>query len=338
MKPNSSPIEREEIVAKVAVPAVEAIAGLSRPLVVNDSLGRMTPANAALWNRRASKAGTGRIWPEDGPYDGVLIRLLHDKSAMTMALSAVASRMDKGAPIYVVGANDEGIKSIGRVLADHFEEIETLDTRKRCRIVRGYRNASVVEKPRFEDWATSCEFGVLDRVCEWSSWPGLFAKGLLDPGSELLISTLRSQQGKKAIKFNKPVLDFGCGIGILSAAIRTMAPEVSLTAIDVDAIAICAAERNVPDLDARNSDAWSAISGSERFGLIVSNPPIHTGKSGDFRVLDALLAGAKNRLLFKGALVLVVQRQIPVQKKLEEHFKFVEMLAQTTRFRVWKAS
>ena len=338
MKPTASPIEREQIVATVAGPAIDAIAGSSRPLVVNDRTGRLTPAHASLWNRHAAKGRSGSLWPEQGPFDAALIRLLHDKSAMKMALAAVASNLEQDAPLYVVGANDEGAKSIGRFLVEHFDEVETLDTRKRCRIIRAYRNQSPVEKPDLNDWMQSQEFSALEQSQSWFSWPGLFAKGLLDPGSALLISALKTQLAKKSLKFNKPILDFGCGIGILSSAILSMAPDASVTALDIDAFAVHAAKLNVPKLDVRNSDSWSAISGSERFGLIISNPPIHTGKSGDFRVLDDLLAGARNRLLFKGALVLVVQRQIPIQKKLQLHFKHIEMLAQNSRYWIWKAS
>ena len=73
-----------------------------------------------------------------------------------------------------------------------------------------------------------------------------------------------------------------------------------------------------------------------RVDRIFSNPPIHRGKSEDYRILRSLIEFAPQVLAPMGELWIVVQRQVPAQKLFETGWS-LSLVAEDTRFRVWRA-
>ena len=76
-------------------------------------LTALTPQGATLCphSRWSSATRPGQTAPPALEFDGVTMRLQRDKGAFEMSLHMAAHRMPQGAPIYVYGHNDEGIKS-----------------------------------------------------------------------------------------------------------------------------------------------------------------------------------------------------------------------------------
>jgi len=141
---------------------------------------------------------------------------------------------------------------------------------------------------------------------QWRVLPGLFAGGGLDIMTSVLLSTLPTPAQRTRI------LDFCCGAGSIAAALRLRTPDLRLTLLDADAVALEAARANVPNARHVLSDAWGSLPEGRRFDWIVSNPPVHCGLQPDFTVLSALLEGAASRLRPGGALWLVAQVYVPV--------------------------
>jgi 16S rRNA (guanine1207-N2)-methyltransferase len=164
----------------------------------------------------------------------------------------------------------------------------------------------------------------------WVSFPGLFAGGSLDPGTALLLDALPT------IRSGSRVLDFGCGTGVIAAAVMGRSPEAVVDLLDADALAVEAAARNVPEA-AGFLVGWSLAGASGPYDWIVSNPPFHEGKGETMRVLEDLAAAAPAHLTARGRLILVTQRRLPVGRLLEEQFRRVEVRAETSVFRVWAA-
>ena len=106
--------------------------------------------------------------------------------------------------------------------------------------------------------------------------------------------------------------------------------------LDNDAVALAAARENVPEaravLGARIADA-----GGSRYAAILSNPPLHRGIAEDHALLHQLIADAPKALAPGGLLQIVVQRRIPLDKLLAQHFADVTIAAETGSFRVWRA-
>merc|ERR1711998_678165 len=96
------------------------------------------------------------------------------------------------------------------------------------------------------------------------------------------------------------VLDFGCGTGVIAAALAQREPSLRLHLLDADAVAIEAARHNVPSAKQFFlSDCWPMHNGDlthMQYDWIISNPPVHRGQPDDFRVLQELIEGAPQRL------------------------------------------
>jgi 16S rRNA (guanine1207-N2)-methyltransferase len=318
-------LERETIVAEVAKAAIEEMKG--RCLVINDLVHQIYVPEGDRWNRYAFQSKETSLWPE-GTYDNILIRVHIEKISMELLVHAALSALNPGGTLWFVGGNNEGIKSIPKRFSALLPDIKTIDIRKRCRVLRTRKPAETLDIcSSLDEWWK--KEGFLNR--EWMSLPGCFAKGKLDAGTALLLEVL------PGLKANRRVLDYACGIGIISHEVRRHFPEVGIDALDFDLYAIESARRNVQDIPFFVSDGWQGLPNDRRYDLIISNPPLHRGKAEDRETLSSLISGAKSRLYRQGSLVLVVRRQLPVQRQLEEHFHRVDLLKKNNHFWVWRA-
>ena len=164
-----------------------------------------------------------------------------------------------------------------------------------------------------------------------SSYPGIFAAGRLDEGTALLIGEL------PPLAAGTRVLDYGCGSGPIGAAALAFAPGIVLDMLDSDTVALEAVRENVPSatriLGTRLADA-----GKTRYQVILSNPPLHEGVAEDHALLERLFADAPGSLAPQGMLQIVVQRRVPLDRLLAQHFARVEIVAENGRYRVWRAT
>ena len=106
--------------------------------------------------------------------------------------------------------------------------------------------------------------------------------------------------------------------------------------LDADAIAVEVARRNAPYKEVVVSDGFEGLK-VRGFQCIVSNPPIHRGKSEDHDVLHELITDSKRYLRVGGALWLVVQKRIKLRERLLLHFGEVRCVMDNGRFQVWCA-
>lgn len=278
-----------------------------------------------VWLRDAGSAIDPLMWPPSQDYAAATLRMARAHDAYVMALHALAARLPEGAPIYIYGPNDEGIRSAPRDFAKLFADHETALTRGHSRLWRARRTASSDGlRATLADWrrVQPLEFAGAKR--DWVSYPGVFAQGLLDPATALLIGVL-PQNGTGA------ALDFGAGGGVLARVLMERGFAVDM--IERDVLALEAARENVPQARAICGDR---LFDSGRYGLIVSNPPIHVGRAVDLRVVESLMAGAPKLLTRGGSLMLVTQQTVPLPRLAEGHFKSVEQMAEFKGFRVWR--
>ena len=81
---------------------------------------------------------------------------------------------------------------------------------------------------------------------------------------------------------------------------------------------------------------WHRPPGRHRWDLIVSNPPVHRGRSQDLSVLEDLITGAPMRLTPGGCLWFVALGHLPITSMAEAAFDDrVEIAWQGPRFKVW---
>jgi 16S rRNA (guanine1207-N2)-methyltransferase len=291
-------------------------------LVVEDGdrISRALKGRIHTWRIRALNGHKASTWCPDASVSVACIRQPRERARLRMVVAVAADAVGEGGEIYVAGANDEGAKSAGKVMSEWLTDVKTVDARRHCRVWRG-RVATPPGRAQITDWRQEGA-GFVD-------FPGLFAKGKLDPGTEALLRHM------PPIAPRTRVLDFACGQGRIGAAIRAAAPEADLWMCDVDALAMEAARENVPGAHYQLSDAFQKMP-PVGFGLILANPPVHNGKEGTVAVLEALLDGLPDHLDTGGELRMVTQRHTGVARLCEARERRVNMLEEVGGFRVWR--
>ncbi|MCB1549016.1 MAG: class I SAM-dependent methyltransferase [Hyphomicrobiaceae bacterium] len=324
--------------ARALVESLDALELTGRVLVADDETEMVLRAvrgrghDAAAWHRLAR---TGRVacpWPEPGPYDVALLRLARSRHELRMLIHAVAAVTPPGGRVVLYGANSEGIRSAGTILQDILGEVTVAAVRRHSRILVAVRPTEIAGlKGRLEDWRQTVELAIAGQGVPWVFYPGLFAEGRLDAGTELLVSAIPSPAPGDC------VLDFGAGTGIVGWHILRQQPAASVDLLDIDSLATAAQRVNVPGARAYLTADSLAATGAGAYDLIVSNPTLHDGAREDHGVLAALVAEAPRHLKPGGALMMVVQRRIALTNSLTEAFGGGEVVAETSRFRVWRA-
>ncbi len=247
-----------------------------------------------------------------------------------MALHAAASVLRPGGTISVFGANDEGIQSATAPLSELFSGVETVGVGGRCRVLKGRWEGDPGDlQAGLDDWKSELTLDHPQLPSPWFSYPGVFARGRLDPGTRLLLDALPE------LPTGAKVLDYGCGSGPVGFMALKKGSEVRVDLLDVDSVALLAAKENVPEgrvllqdgLPPRELGAYDAI---------LSNPPFHRGKAEEPGMIDTFVQESPGLLARKGSLVFVVQKRLPVGDLLKRLFHEVDVLGEDGTYRVWR--
>ncbi len=139
---------------------------------------------------------------------------------------------------------------------------------------------------------------------------GVFSKNKIDYGSRLLLETYL--QNKKDIK---SFLDVGCGYGFISIALSKIL-KIKGIGIDINKRALKLAEDNAKlnnvSVSFKESNIYENI--DESFDLIITNPPIHAGKS----VVLEILKDAFKHLEPDGELWAVIRKDQGAKSIIKE--------------------
>ena len=135
------------------------------------------------------------------------------------------------------------------------------------------------------------------------------------------------------------ILDIGCGYGVVSAVIKTFYPFLDITLSDVKERALELSEENLKNCNINEysiikSSAFDNI--SEKYDIILSNPPIRAGKEIIFKIYE----GAYEHLREEGEFYCVIQTKHgakSTKKKLEEIFGNCDTLTIDGGYRIYRA-
>lgn len=126
---------------------------------------------------------------------------------------------------------------------------------------------------------------------------------------------------------------------MLSVAFARHSPKIRLTLCDVSAPAVEASRAtlatNGVEGEVFASNVFSEVKG--RFDMIISNPPFHDGMQTSLDAAQTLIRGAVRHLNSGGELRIVANAFLPYPDVLDETFGFHEVIAQTGRFKVYRA-
>ncbi len=163
---------------------------------------------------------------------------------------------------------------------------------------------------------------------------GVFSKDKLDYGSNLLLDTIF----KYINKDNLRILDVGCGYGFLGVSLSKI-KNAQVTMCDVNKRALHLAEKNaeangVKDLcQVIESNMYEHI--TDRYDLIITNPPIRAGKEVVYGILD----GARDRLEVDGELWMVIRKDQGAKSTIThlDNIYNVEVVTKSKGFYIIKA-
>ena len=228
-----------------------------------------------------------------------------NKPEAQFQLMNLLSLLPVGTDIFVVGENRSGVRSAEQMLAD-YAPLNKVDSARRCGLYFG----RLEKQPVFD----------ADKFWGEYSVDGLTVKTL--PGV-----------------FSRDGLDVGCGAGVLSVAFARHSPKIRLTLCDVSAPAVEASRAtlaaNCVEGEVFASNVFSEVKG--RFDMIISNPPFHDGMQTSLDAAQTLIRGAVRHLNSGGELRIVANAFLPYPDVLDETFGFHEVIAQTGRFKVYRA-
>ncbi|EKM0373634.1 16S rRNA (guanine(1207)-N(2))-methyltransferase RsmC [Cronobacter turicensis] len=248
-----------------------------------------------------------------------------NKPEAQFQLMNLLSLLPVGTDIFVVGENRSGVRSAEAML-EAYCPLNKIDSARRCGLYHG----RLEKQPEFNADGWWGEYQVDELTIK--TLPGVFSRDGLDVGSDLLLSTLSPHTKGK-------VLDVGCGTGVLAAVLASHSPKVRLTLCDVSAPAVEASRATLAangfEGEVIASNVFSEIKG--RFDMIISNPPFHDGMETSFEAAQTLIRSAVRHLNIGGELRIVANAFLPYPNVLDETFGNHEVLAQTGRFKVYRA-
>lgn len=254
--------------------------------------------------------------------DVAVMNLLYQPSNawMIYGMQVAGYALKKGGYLYVLGAKDRGILSMAKRMQSLFGNVETLAISKGQRVLASRKQT---ETP-------------LVAPAELASLvPGVFAEGKLDEGTRLLIDTLD-------VHATDVALDIGCGAGFLGLHVAKLASKGHVTMLDASLATVAAAGHIVEQSGLTNvqvlpSDGAQAVL-SQRFDLVVTNPPFHLGGIQTTAIAERFIREAAQVLRPRGRFYLVANRFLKYEPTLRACFKTVEEVSGNTRYKVLRAS
>ena len=155
-----------------------------------------------------------------------------------------------------------------------------------------------VERPRSVSSRSHLRFLYRGELLDFEVDHGIFSRGGLDRGTELLIQST-------VFRPRDRVLEVGCGWGAIAVAAAKSVPLGRVVMTDVNRRALHLARRNlerngIENAETRVGSLFEPVK-EERFDLIVTNPPYRAGRP----LIERLIAEAPAHLRPEGRFVMV---------------------------------
>ena len=261
-------------------------------------------------------------------FDALLLLMPKAKAEAQYLLAMMTPLLESSADLFLAGENRGGINRADKLLAPYGEKPVKRDSARRCSLYHG-----VLDKPvapfELDAWFSRYECQAGDTALTVMALPGVFSADGLDLGTQMLLASLPPMAGK--------LLDFGCGAGVIGSVLARRNPDLAVTMVDINALALESSRRTlaVNGLTGRvhASDVYSDI--DERFQHIVSNPPFHAGLKTFYAATETFLAKAPDYLARDGALTIVANAFLRYQPILEAHFRQTGVIAGDAKFKVY---
>jgi 16S rRNA (guanine1207-N2)-methyltransferase len=263
------------------------------------------------------------------PMDTAVLFLPKSRELTDYLLNTLAAQL-AGKLLYLVGEKRAGVERAAKQMA-LFGPPRKLDSARHCQLWQ-VRVEQAPPPTSLASLAQSYQLQLEDGPLRVISLPGVFSHGRLDRGSALLLEHLHTLPSGH-------LLDFGCGAGVLGAALKRRSPDSRVTLLDVDAFAVASSRMTLEanGLEAEVMAGAGISAAPSQLDLILSNPPFHQGIHTHYRASEELLRQAPLHLRRGGEIRLVANRFLKYPALIEQHFGACHTLADTEGFRIYQA-
>ncbi len=252
--------------------------------------------------------------------DVAVLNLLYQpsKAWVLYSLQIAAHVLKQGGRLYVTGAKDRGILSIGKHMQELFGNVETLVISKGHRVLCSH----------IKNVPSASQEGVIHQA------PTVFADSKLDEGTRLLLEAIE-------VRVTDDALDIGCGAGFVGLHIARLAQKGQVTMVDASLAAVATSQHAIEESGLTHvrvlpSNGIQAVQ-TQRFDLVATNPPFHQGSLQTTTIAEDFIRGAAQVLRPQGRFYLVANRFLKYEHTLKANFKEVEEVGGNTRFKVLQA-
>lgn len=262
-------------------------------------------------------------------FDSVIIYFPKAKPLMGYLLQLAAQHLSIDGQLIIVGENKGGIKSIAKLTPDYYSPPIKQDNARHCLVYVSYLTQAAPALT-LSDWVSQYSLETPQGQLQICNLVGVFSEKRLDQGTELLLSHLPEN-------LHGRVLDFGCGAGVITAALLKANPTLTIECIDINAMALLSCELTLAANNMRAkiypSDGFNQIVG--KFDGIISNPPFHDGLTNTTDIATQFVQQSATRLTSKGIWQIVANRHLPYSETIETHFGKVEVLAENNKYKLY---
>lgn len=261
------------------------------------------------------------------PCQAAVVFLPKEKALAEFLFLQLANQLPLHTPLYIVGANDGGIRALLKKSIQGFAALNKQASGSHCQLIK----TELLETQPFTavDSLRSVQLDIQRQAHKIYFLPGVFGENRLDTGTTLLLEHMPAN-------ITGTVLDFGCGSGVISAWLCANRTITQLLAVDLSTLATTAATHTLASCntehEVRLSDGFHQV--DERFDWIITNPPFHQGKNTDYRITTTFIQSLKQHLRPGGRVVMVANNFLPWPTLLQGEFKHVETIVKNNRYTV----
>ncbi|PTI41061.1 class I SAM-dependent methyltransferase [Staphylococcus succinus] len=193
------------------------------------------------------------------------------------------------------------------------------------------------ENPEVESDESLFTYSYDNHNLELISDAGVFSKGKIDFGSDLLVKTFLKTYPPGP---TKNIIDVGCGYGPIGLMIAKVSPHHEVMMVDINQRALSLSRKNkkknrIENVEIKESDGLSQVE-NNAYDFVLTNPPIRAGKT----VVHSILIDAYEKLKDGGTLCVVIQKKqgMPSAKqKMQDTFNNVEVLEKSKGYYILRS-
>ncbi|QFU21301.1 methyltransferase [Shewanella eurypsychrophilus] len=266
--------------------------------------------------------------PNEALFDTAIIYYPKAKALAAYLINLAGQHLKPGGQLIVVGENKGGIRSLIKQIPSYFSSPFKQDNARHCLLF----TSELIEKApkiKLSDWVSSYQLDTPQGEVTVCNLVGVFSEKKLDEGTKLLLSHLPRMKGR--------VLDFGCGAGVIAAALLKAQPELQLECVDINAMAIASCELTLKanDLHAMTYPSDGLMQTTGMFEGIISNPPFHDGLKSTTNITKNFVSESINKLRKGGVWHIVANRHLPYSDTIATQFGEVCVPAENNKYKIY---